>query len=43
MSVRNIKAFLTVTYDGKSATQGIGTGEKDPTCLTTLHLSRVSA
>lgn len=33
-----IKATLTVTYDGKTASQAIGTGADDPTCLTTLKL-----
>lgn len=35
---RNIRATLTVTYDGKSATSALGTGASDPTCLTTLQL-----
>lgn len=36
---RGIRATLTTTYEGKSATAEIGTGPDDPTCLTTLQLS----
>lgn len=36
---RDTQATLTVEYDGKQATQDIGTGADDPTCLTTLRLS----
>ncbi len=36
---RGIKGTLTVSYDGKSATAAIGTGDDDPTCLTTLKLA----
>ncbi len=36
---RDSQAKLTVEYDGKQATQDIGTGADDPTCLTTLQLS----
>lgn len=35
----DITATLTVTYDGKTGTTQIGTGENDPTCLTTLQLT----
>lgn len=34
----DIEATLTVQYDGKTGTAEIGTGEDDPTCLTTLQL-----
>ena len=36
---RDTKGTLTVTYDGKQATTPIGTGQDDPTCLTTLKLA----
>ena len=36
---KNITGTLTVTQDGDTATTPIGTGEKDPTCLTTLKLA----
>lgn len=36
---KNITATLTVSYDGKTATTPISTGDDDPTCLTTLKLS----
>lgn len=36
---RDITGTLTVTYDGKQATTPIGTGQDDPTCLTTLKLA----
>lgn len=35
----DIEATLTVDYDGKTGTTEIGTGDDDPTCLTTLRLS----
>ena len=35
---RDIEATLTVTYDGKTATVPVATGDGDPTCLTTLRL-----
>ena len=36
---RDIEATLTVSYDGKTAETAIGTGEEDPTCLTTVQLA----
>ncbi len=35
---RDLRATLTVTYDGKTATTPVSTGASDPTCLTTLQL-----
>jgi hypothetical protein len=36
---RDIEATLEVSYDDRSATTEIGTGPKDPTCLTTVQLT----
>ena len=36
---RDIKGTITVEADGKTASQPIGTGPEDPTCLTTLKLT----
>lgn len=36
---RDIEGTLEVEYDGKTGTADIGTGEDDPTCLTTLQLT----
>lgn len=36
---RNIKGTLTVTANGKTATQQVATGPDSPTCLTTVKLS----
>lgn len=36
---RDIEAELEITYDGKTASSNIGTGDEDPTCLTTLQLT----
>lgn len=36
---RDIKATVTITADGKTATSEVGTGADDPTCLTTMQLS----
>ncbi len=36
---RDIEADLEVSYDGKTARSDIGTGDDDPTCLTTLQLT----
>lgn len=35
----DIEADLEVSYDGKTARSDIGTGDDDPTCLTTLQLT----
>lgn len=35
---RDIEATLTVSMDGKTVAAPIGTGDDDPTCLTTLQL-----
>lgn len=35
---KQITGTITVTYDGKTATQPISTGSQDPTCLTTVQL-----
>lgn len=35
---RGITGTITTTYQGKTASQAIGTGAGDPTCLTTLRL-----
>ncbi len=36
---RNIKATMTIDYDGKTAEVPVNTGEKDPTCVTTAKLT----
>jgi hypothetical protein len=36
---RDIEATLTISYDGRTAETAIGTGEEDPTCLTTVQLA----
>lgn len=36
---KGISASLTIDYDGKTATTVVGTGEQDPTCLTTMRLA----
>lgn len=36
---RDVRGTLTVASEGRSASTAFGTGEDDPTCLTTLQLS----
>lgn len=36
---REIQATVEVSYDGRTATAEIGTGEEDKTCLTTMQLT----
>ena len=36
---RDLQAELEITYDGKTARSDSGTGDEDPTCLTTLQLT----
>ena len=36
---RDIEAELEISYDGRTARSDIGTGDEDPTCLTTLQLT----
>lgn len=36
---RDVQATLTVTHDGKTATQPISTGPQDATCITTTQLT----